>query len=145
MPPRRIEEEALPEKLNLSVWFKIGKYAMRHWVFLLISLVCTLFVTFYDSSFVPVMNAGAIACANQIELGEQVVTDVTQLVIPVTFIFGIKADMSFAAYVASMAVMIVARSVLIIATFYTTNILSMHIMVDLRRDTFAKIQELSFS
>lgn len=145
MPPRRIEEEALPEKLNLSVWFKIGKYAMRHWVFLLISLLCTLFVTFYDSSFVPVMNAGAIACANQIELGEQVVSDVTELVIPVTFIFGIKVDMPFVAYVTSMGVMILVRSVLIIATFYATNILSMHIMVDLRRDTFAKIQELSFS
>ena len=137
------EEEALPEKLNLSVWVTIGRYALRHWVILVAGLLCTVFVTFYDSSFIPVMNAGAIACSEQIAGGG--ITSIDQLVIPVTFIFGIHVDFSFVSYAVTLGVMILLRSVFIFLTFYLTNLLSMYIMTDLRRDSFAKIQELSFS
>jgi len=137
------EEEALPDKLNFAVWLTIGKYALRRWPLLLVGLFCTLFVTFYDSSFVPVMNAGAISAAASIP--GSTYTSVFDLIIPVTFIFGIHVDFTFTAYAITLGVMILFRSVFIILTFYFTNLISMHIMTDLRRDSFAKIQELSFS
>lgn len=116
---------------------------MRRWPLLLVGLLSTLFVTFYDSSFVPVMNAGAIAAAGEIPTSGY--TSLTELVIPVTFIFGIHVDFSFISYAVTLGVMILLRSVFIIVTFYCTNLISMHIMTDLRRDSFAKIQELPFS
>ena len=137
------EEEALPEKLNLSVWLTIGKYALRRWPLLLLGLFSTLFVTFYDASFVPVMNSGAIAAASS--LIDHPISSITELVIPVTFIFGIHMDFSFLSYAITLGAMIVARSIVIIMTFYLTNLISMYIMTDLRRDSFAKIQQLPFS
>lgn len=139
----RFEEEPLPEKLNFSVWVDIGRYALRHWRILLAGILCTVFVTFYDSSFVPVMNAGAIAAANNLNVTP--ISSIDELVVPVTFIFGIHVDFSFLTYAITLGVMIVLRSLFIFLTFYMTNLLSMHIMTDLRRDCFAKIQNLSFS
>ena len=145
MPPRRrsFEEEALPEKLNLGVWLTIGKYALRRWKLLLFGLLSTLFVTFYDASFVPVMNAGAISCAEL--LATTPAASVDEIVVPVTFIFGIHIDFSFLAYCLTLGVAVLLRSVFIIFTFYLNNLISMYIMTDLRRDSFRKIQELSFS
>lgn len=137
------EEEALPEKLNFSVWITIGRYAFRHWQFLLFGLLLTLVVTFYDASFVPVMNAGAIAMASA--LPSQGFPPLSEVTIPVTFIFGIHVDFSFVSYAVTLGVMIFVRSAAIMFTFYFNNLLSMHIMTDLRRDSFRKIQELSFS
>ena len=137
------EEEPLPEKLNFSVWVDIGRYAFRHWAILLAGVLCTVFVTFYDSSFVPVMNAGAIAAANG--LSSTPISSIDELVVPVTFIFGIHVDFGFTSYAITLGVMILLRSLFIFLTFYTTNLLSMHIMTDLRRDCFSKIQNLSFS
>lgn len=140
---RSFEEEALPEKFNLGVWITIGKYALRRWKLLLFGLLCTLLVTFYDASFVPVMNAGAISCAEII--GKTPAASIDEVVVPVTFIFGIHVDFSFLGYALTLGVAVLLRSVLIIFTFYLTNLISMHIMTDLRRDSFRKIQELSFS
>ncbi|MBO5529353.1 MAG: ABC transporter ATP-binding protein [Bacilli bacterium] len=137
------EEEPLPEKLNFSVWVDIGRYAFRHWAILLAGVLCTVFVTFYDSSFVPVMNAGAIAAANG--LSSTPISSIDELVVPVTFIFGIHVDFGFTSYAITLGAMILLRSLFIFLTFYTTNLLSMHIMTDLRRDCFSKIQNLSFS
>ena len=137
------EEEPLPEKLNFSVWVDIGRYAFRHWAILLAGVLCTVFVTFYDSSFVPVMNAGAIAAANG--LSSTPISSIDELVVPVTFIFGIHVDFGFTSYAITLGVMILLRSLFIFLTFYMTNLLSMHIMTDLRRDCFSKIQNLSFS
>ena len=137
------EEEPLPEKLNFSVWVDIGRYAFRYWAILLAGVLCTVFVTFYDSSFVPVMNAGAIAAANG--LSSTPISSIDELVVPVTFIFGIHVDFGFTSYAITLGAMILLRSLFIFLTFYTTNLLSMHIMTDLRRDCFSKIQNLSFS
>ena len=111
----RFEEEPLPEKLNLSVWVDIGRYAFRHWGILLLGLLCTVFVTFYDASFVPVMNAGAIEAANAI--AKFPISELSALRVPVTFIFGIHVEFDFASYAASLGVMIVFRSLFIFLTF----------------------------
>ncbi len=133
----------MPEKLNLGVWLTIGKYAIRRWKLLLFGLLCTLLVTFYDASFVPVMNAGAISSAEL--LAKTPVGSIDEIVVPVTFIFGIHVDFSFLGYCLTLGVALFIRSILIVFTFYLTNLISMYIMTDLRRDSFRKIQELSFS
>ena len=51
-----IEEEKLPDKFNLGIWLKIGKYALRKWPFLLLIILTMLITTYYDSSFVPTMT-----------------------------------------------------------------------------------------
>ena len=133
----------MPEKFNLGVWLTIGKYALRRWKLLLFGLLCTLFVTFYDSSFVPVMNAGAISSAEI--LATTPAASLGEVVIPVTFIFGIHVDFNFLGYALTLGIAVLIRSVLIVMTFYLNHLISMHIMTDLRRDSFRKIQELSFS
>jgi hypothetical protein len=54
------EEEKLPDKFNACIWVKIGKYALQKWPLLIVIVLMMLITTYYDSSFVPVMNAGAI-------------------------------------------------------------------------------------
>ena len=133
----------MPEQFNLGIWKKIFQYVLRHPVLLVIGLVGTLFVSFYDASFVPVMNAGAIAAAEGID--GKVMTSIWEAVIPVTFVFGIHVDFSFLSFIITLSVMIVVRSALIVTTFYITNLISLNAIAELRHDCFIKIQKLSFS
>ena len=127
--PSRFEEEKLPSKLNFSVWGKILRYSMRYWPLLLGGLFCMMAITFYDSSFIPVMNAGAIAAAEDSAFfAHQSIWEVT---IPVTFIFHIKVNMSFLAFAISLGAMALIRSFMIFLNFYLTNLVSMHVMLDL--------------
>lgn len=143
---RAFEEEKLPEKLNFSVWIHIGKYAMKQWPLLLVLLVTMLVTTFYDSSFVPSMNQAAYSLANQISGGSIIYTgDIWSLPMNVNFIFGIKASFDFKSFVILFGSLILLRSFSIFGTFFLTNYIGMCIMTDLRRDSFHKIQELSFS
>ena len=139
------QEEALPSKLNFSVWGKILRYATRHIWLLVLSLVATLFATFYDSSFTPVMNAAAIEIADSIGQGAYLGLSLWEIPVDMTFIFGIEAHLSFVTYLILLAVFILVRSFAIFGSFYSLNIISMHVVIDLRRDTFRRIQELSFS
>lgn len=137
-----MEEEKLPDKFNARIWVKIGHYAMAEWP-LLLALVCLMLVTtFYDSAFVPIMNAGAIARVHDFA-GANSIWDVT---IHLTWISGAwETDVTFGVFVALEAIFIVLRSLSIFGTFFLTNYLSMIIMTALRRDTFHRVQELSFS
>lgn len=135
------EEEKLPEKLNLSVWKKIFRYGLKEWKLLLVCLLSTLAITFYDSSFVPVMNAGAINASKEMNG----LTSIFDLQINVTFIFGIRVSLSYLGYIMIFIAMILFRSIAIFILFYFQNIVSMKIMTNLRRDSFKKIQELPFS
>lgn len=143
MAGTHFEEEQMPEKFNLGIWKKIFQYVLRHPVLLVIGLVGTLFVSFYDASFVPVMNAGAIAASEGID--ETVMTSIWEALIPVTFVFGIHVDFSFLSFIITLSVMIVVRSALIVTTFYITNLISLNAIAELRHDCFIKIQKLSFS
>jgi ATP-binding cassette subfamily B protein len=140
---RSFEEEALPDKLNFGIWGRIGRYALRKWPLLLILLFTMLLTTFYDSSFVPMMNKAAYTAAdNMLTAGGNSIWDIT---LSVHFIFGFDLNLSFQNYIILFAVMIMARSFAIFGTFFLTNLIGMEIMTDLRRDTFRRIQELSFS
>lgn len=137
------KEEKLPSKLNFKVWLKIGKYGLKQYKLLILCLLMTLFVSFYDSSFIPLMNASAIK-ASELMNGNNT-TSIFNLVIETTFIFNIKASLTYLQYMILFIVMILVRSVAIFTLFYFQNIVSMKIMVDLRRDSFRKLQELPFS
>ncbi len=61
----KVLEEKLPTKLNFGIWFRIMKYAMKR-VDLFVIIILTMFITtFYDSAFVPAMNAAAITLVGQ--------------------------------------------------------------------------------
>jgi len=145
MANRSFEEEALPEKLNFSIWGRIGTYALRKWPLLLILLVTMLFTTFYDSSFVPMMNKAAYSAAGSFLSNAGSATSIWDVNFSVHFIFGFDLNLSFKGYIILFSVMILVRSFAIFGTFFLTNLIGMEIMTDLRRDTFRRIQELSFS
>jgi ATP-binding cassette subfamily B protein len=66
--------------------------------------------------------------------------------IHVRFITGVwEVDFTFLSFMITEIVMILFRSFSIFWTFYLTNYLDMVIMTSLRRDTFHRVQELSFS
>lgn len=136
------KEEKLPSKLNFKVWLKISKYALKHFKLLILCLFMTLVVTFYDSSFIPVMNAAAIKASESLISPTSSIFD---LRIDTTFIFNINVSLTYLQYIIIFIVMIVVRSIAIFVLFYFQNIVSMKIMIDLRRDSFRKIQELPFS
>jgi ATP-binding cassette subfamily B protein len=145
MANRSFEEEALPEKLNFGIWGRIGTYALRQWPLLLILLVTMLFTTFYDSSFVPMMNKAAYSAAGSFLSNAGSATSIWDVNFSVHFIFGFDLNLSFKGYIILFSVMILVRSFAIFGTFFLTNLIGMEIMTDLRRDTFRRIQELSFS
>lgn len=136
------EEEKLPNKFNLGIWLRIGKYALRKWPILLVIVLTMLVTTFYDSSFVASMNKGAIDALDNLTVP---VTDIWSAPISVKFLFGNTATMTYLTFLILEVVMIVMRSLAIFWTFFLTNYIDMCIMTDLRRDTFKRVQELSFS
>ena len=139
------EEEKLPDKFNARIWVKIGKYALQKWPLLIVIVLMMLITTYYDSSFVPVMNAGAIAAVGDLASFSQA-GNIYDAVIHVSFISGVfELDLSFTNFMITEIAMILLRSFSIYWTFYLTNYLDMVIMTSLRRDTFHRVQELSFS
>lgn len=136
------EEEKLPNKFNLGIWLRIGKYALRKWPILLVIVLTMLVTTFYDSSFVASMNKGAIDALDNLTVP---VTDIWSAPISVKFLFGGSVSMTYLTFLILEVVMIVMRSLAIFWTFFLTNYIDMCIMTDLRRDTFKRVQELSFS
>lgn len=138
------QEEALPQKLNFGIWFRIMKYATKRMDVILIVLFTMILTTFYDASFVPAMNASAISLVGNETLLASF--DLWELPFHVIFIRGVwEIDINFATFLITEGIFVIIRSVSIFFTFYFTNYMSMLIMVSLRRDLFRHVQELSFS
>ena len=141
---RSFEEEKLPEKLNFGVWLKIGKYALKRWPLLLFLVLMMVLTTFYDSAFAPLMNKAVLdAAENMLSISEGA-TSVFDLNLLLN-VFGAKISISYTNYIILFGIMVIVRSLSIFATFFLTNYIGMLIMIDLRRDSFNKIQRLSFS
>jgi ATP-binding cassette subfamily B protein len=136
------QEEKLPKKLNFSVWGKISKYAFACWPILLILLLTMSITSFYDASFVPSLTKASIDAVNE-NVG--ITSDISNIVFHVQFIFNIRVDMSFPVYISVFLIGMLLRSIAIFFTFFLTNYVSMVIMTSLRRDSFKKIQSLSFA
>ena len=137
------QEEALPSKLNFAVWGKIFSYALRHPFLIIGAFLCMLVVTFYDSSFVPVMNSSAIEACGDVAFFSA--ASIWEAKIHVTYIFNIQVDYTFLTFLIVLIIAIALRCVMVFANFIMVNFVSMKIMLDLRKDTFDKISELSFS
>jgi len=135
------EEEKVADKLNFGVWKKILFYALQRWYLLLILMVSMFFTSFHDQSFVPLMNRAAIRAIQNNVLG----VGINDIVINVTFYFGIGFKVSFMQYGLILLGGILIRSISIFVTFFLTNYFEMKIMLALRRDSFRRVQELSFS
>jgi len=137
-----IEEEKLPDKFNLGIWLRIGKYALRKWPLLIVIVLMMLITTYYDSSFVASMNKGAVDALSNISAP---VANVWSTTLTVNFLFGGTMTLTYTSFLIVQVVMIVLRSLSIFWTFFLTNYIDMCIMTDLRHDTFHRVQELSFS
>ncbi len=139
------KEESLPEKLNFGIWLRIFKYALKRVDLLVVVIVSLLFTTFYDSAFVPAMNASAITVAGSTSILTST-TSIWDLPFHVIFIKGLwEIDIDFLSFLIMQAVFVILRSLAIFANFYFTNYLSMVIMITLRKNLFDHVQELSFS
>ena len=132
-------EEKLESKINLKVWLKALKYLLPYWPQIILVLITIAFTSFYDSSFVPSMNAGLISCGNLIGYSDIFNAEI------VVKILTIPISLTFKDFIIFYMIMIVLRSISIFITFFTVNKFEMYIMTSLRKDAFKKIQELSFS
>jgi len=135
------EEEKLPTKLNLGVWKKMFRYTLANWPLLIVLALSMLLTTFYDSSFMPLMNAAAIEAIPSLGMPG----GVSSMIININLIFGISFSVNFVGYAIIFGAGILIRSISIFVTFFVTNYFDMLINTSLRRDAFRRIQELSFS
>lgn len=141
---KQVKEENSTKKLDLKIWFRVFKYALKRVDLFVISFIAILAVTFYDSAFIPAMNASAITLVGT--PSSLMASSIWDLPFHVTFISGVfEIDMNFLTFLILQGAMIIIRSVMIFINFYITNYLSMIIMVSLRKDLFDHVQELSFS
>lgn len=134
------KEEQIPDKLNVSVWLKMFKYLKARRPLVVVLILTMLTTAFYDASFTPLMNAALIKA-----VATSTSTDIKDLLIDVKLIFGIKFQIDFIQYSLLFVGGILVRSFTIFFTFYVTNLLDIHVMTALRKDSFKKVQELSFS
>lgn len=144
MTSTELEEEKLPDKLNLRIWFRIGRYTLEKWPLLIVIVLMMLITTFYDSAFVPMMYSGAIDAVNGLA-NTAYHGSIWAFPIDVTITSGNVIHFTFQSYMITEVVMIFLRSLSIYWTFFLTNYMDMQIMTSLRRDTFRRVQELSFS
>ncbi len=134
------EEETIKTKVHFGVWGKIVVYALRRWYFLVVIAIFMLLTSFHDASFVPLLNKAAI---DAISTTSSLPYD--QVLIDVSFIFGIRFTIGFWGYGLILLIGILIRSLSIFVTFFVTNYLEMSIYVAMRQDAFRRVQELSFS
>ena len=141
----KVLEEKLPTKLNFGIWFRIMKYAMKR-VDLFAIIILTMFITtFYDSAFVPAMNAAAITLVGQTGVLSSI-SSLWELPLHVIFIKNVwEIDITFLTFLITQGIFVIIRCVSIFVTFYLTNYLNMVVMISLRKDLFDHVQELSFS
>lgn len=134
-------EEKLPERVNMSVWVQILPYLKKYWLFLIFIVATIAFTAFYDSSFIPLLNRAAFSYLQTAELPG---LNIATMSFAVNF-FGLTFSLGFFQYIALLLGAMVIRAGAILTNHYLTNYLAVKIMIDIRRDAFIKLQELTFS
>lgn len=134
-------EEKLPEKVNMSVWLEIFPYLKKYWLSLLLIIATIAFTAFYDTSFIQILNRSAY---DSLRLAAIPVMDMKEMKIYVD-LFGLKFTLNIIQYGILLLLAMVIRAVAILVNHYLTNALAVKIMIDIRRDSFKKLQELTFS
>jgi len=139
-----VEETVNTSKLNFGVWVKTFKYLKRLTPLVIVLILSMGFTAFYDSSFVPSSTASLIAAFNDsgVLIGGPVPIWDVQLTLNIV---GFICKLSFRDFLILSATLVVVRSIAIFAQFFLLNIVEMTVMTELRKDSFKKIQELSFS
>lgn len=135
-------EEKTSSKFSLKAWFKILKYAGNKWPLFIVVVLGMLITSFYDSNFLLLMNRGLITSLQNMSLSP--VGSLKELMINVNLL-GIDLSMSYWTFVGVLAGSVVIRVLAIFVMFFSTNYLCLVIMNNLRKDSFKKIQELSFA
>lgn len=134
-------EEKLPERVNMSVWVQILPYLKKYWFSLIFIIATIAFTAFYDSSFIPLLNRAAFSYLQTAPLpGGNIAT----MNFAVNF-FGFQFSLYFFQYIALLLGAMIIRAGAILVNHYFTNRLAVKIMIDIRRDAFIKLQELTFS
>ncbi len=135
------EENTNKKHISFKSWAKLFKYVHRYRYLVLLCIILMLFVSFYDSSFVPSLNYSLTDYFDQASMA-----GVSFWEIPLTIkIFYIDFHMTFKFALILYAVFILIRSLCVFGSFYIMNFFEMYIMCSLREDGFKHIQELSFS
>ena len=141
-----LEEERLPEKVNFRIWGKIGRYALRHWRLILLVVTGMLLTSFYDAYLVPMMNAAVIEATSGLGTAPLDGTSLMDVTLQLSLIEGAwEVAIPFWGFLVLEIAAILVRSCAVFVNFYFSNVLSLYVMTDLRRDCFRKVQELSFS
>ncbi|HMM00359.1 MAG TPA: ABC transporter ATP-binding protein [Bacilli bacterium] len=139
--PFSMEEEPIANKINARIWLRIIRYSFKYWYILAALLITLLFTSLYDSSFTPIMNRAALTAIADLNLNPVSLADFRLTAI----FYGITISLTFVEYTLLLVAALLIRAVVIYFTFFLTNYLDMKIMLALRRDSFHRIQELSFS
>lgn len=135
------KDETSSKKLKFGIWGKVFKYLLSSYPLIILASICMVIVAFYDSSFVPSMNASLINASKQ---NLNFYTDIMNVRLDITLL-GFKITVNFISYIVFYIVMILFRSVSIFVVFFSSSYFEMKIMTGLREDAFKKVQELSFS
>lgn len=134
-------EEKLPERVNMAVWLEIFPYLKKYWFRLLIIIATIAFTSFYDTSFIQILNRSAY---DSLKLANIPVSNMVDMQIFVD-LFGLKFTINIIQYGFLLLAAMVIRAFAILVNHYLTNALAVRIMIDIRRDSFKKLQELTFS
>lgn len=133
------EEESVGKSFNTGVWFKIIAYSFKRWYLLTTILLLMVFISFHDTSLIPLLNKAAIDSI------QNSVGTIEGMTLTVRLIFGITLELNYWQYVAVLVAAMVIRSICIYVNFFLTNYLQMTIYVSIRQDAFRQVQKLSFS
>lgn len=134
-------EEKLPERVNMAVWLEIFPYLKKYWFRLLIIIATIAFTAFYDTSFIQILNRSAY---DSLKLANIPVSNMVDMQIFID-LFGLKFTINIIQYGFLLLAAMVIRAFAILVNHYLTNALAVRIMIDIRRDSFKKLQELTFS
>lgn len=134
-------EEKLPEKVNMAVWLQILPYLKKYWLSLIFIVATIAFTAFYDTSFIQILNRSAYDSLKMATIPVNSIWDMNIFV----DLFGIKFSLNFFMYALLLLLAMIVRAFAILVNHYLTNSLSVKIMIDIRRDSFKKLQELTFS
>lgn len=134
-------EEKIPTKMNFLVWKRIFRYIFKYWYLFVIMVLSISFTSFYDASLIPLINKAAYTSLRQYPLGD----NISNMIIDVKLFFNISFTLNYAQYVALLFGSMILRVVSIVTTFFIASKLGVRINLDIRKDGFLKLQQLSFS
>lgn len=136
----RHKEETIVSKFNVGIWKTLGRYLRRHIGLAVLFLAVMLLSSFLYNSLEPLLTMAAVeALKNNLVLPSW-----SQSLIPFT-VLGLTINFNLITYTIALLALNFAKLITFAIAIYCMNIINCHVMVDLRRDCFDKIQKLTFS